>query len=430
MPVTTRRNSPGLAITLATAQNWMFAPGDTIHGSVLRSEPLLTSQARLTICLHGRAKAKLTRRGDLHGSETLRSQFCFFDTTSGRPAVTVHDGPLSVGAQLSESVSWDFDITIPVNTGVDHAAAARQRTCLIPITPDDLKRHKLPASFYAGSGGLSGSKFEGYVEYYLEAILRFSHGETSETTETVSSTQPISIRPPRVPVPITDWKLRIMQWNNTVASYRLLPGKESTTLSLKHTCQKFFNPSSVPKLTYNVEFGAPTCVQLNHPGWIPIMLRIWPNYEKTTNNLHGLPLKAVLSWVKVIVITDTTLTAATHWSARPKDASITDKFDLGLEQAFSLRPEPITLMVAENAPPVNVGAALQLRLDRNGLYSGDTRLAHIGPLTPSFTTYNLQHTHTFRYTFCITIAGTEFTALFYTPATLIARALYFAPKGG
>ncbi|KAK2593179.1 hypothetical protein QQS21_009108 [Conoideocrella luteorostrata] len=412
MPPTMRQCSPELAIQLVAPPDGMFSAGDNIRGSVVRKMPIVTPDARLEICLLGRAKTKITVRRGQNSHTTYRSRFNFFATNPGGTRQMLYQGPVHIERDAASPHAWPFSITVPHSVG----AAPRDEPSFLPLTPEDMKRHALPPTFRSDSGFL-GPDSEGYVEYFLQASLRFEHNQAAVMRW---STLPIKMRPPAGPPAITDWKLRQKQWRKTVVSYRLAPGLESAELSFKQKTKQFFGTSSVPELFHTVELGAPTCLQLDHPSWIPMTLRVIPHRENTSEILHGVPQKAVLNWIKLTVETDTTVTAPSNFSRSPRTDNHNNKFHFGLEQAFSLLPEPIALAIEENAEPVDVGAALQLHLSSGGLFAGQRRLAPVAPFAPCFTTYNIKHViRSFIYTLSITIADQEYKTQYVVPGTVI-----------
>ena len=422
MPFTYRSTSPALAIELAAPPEWSYCAGDTIIGSVVRKAPIVAVKSQIYIRLLGRAKVKIVERRGQNSHVTYRSRFNFFQTNREETQFTLYQGPLHVSEDVEDRKTCDFSITVPRDPGLNlRTAEAEGGQSFLPLDAEDMKRHALPPTFTTGSGFMAGNS-EGYVEYYLEAVLQYGNHSGSDS---VTSTLPITVKPPPGPDPIADWGLKPKTWDNTAVSYHLVPGMETAELSFKQKSKQLFKTSSVPQLRHKVRFGVPSRLQLNHPDYIPLFLSITPDHQRTTDILHGVPQQAVVNWIKLTVISLTTVTAPGNISGSPHYNDHREKADLSLERAFSLVPEPVTLQIEQDAEPMNIGAALQLRLFRTGLYAGKTRLAPYIVVSPCFTTYNMKQTHRLRYSLRITVAGKA-----YDEEYDVAGAIIPAPAHG
>lgn len=402
MPQNWRKSSPALSIELAAPTGWMFAAGDTVIGSVVRELPFVAPEAQLTIRLMGRAKAKIVESRGESGSITYRSSFNFFETAStlSETRQILHQGPLHIEKGSQGSRAWHFSIPIPFESGIDPRAAAHNaESSLLPVTPDHLQAQGLPPTFAAWD-----SRRECFVEYYLQAALDFEQGGNKTT---INAALPITVRPELGPASISDWKTQMLRKTGDVKSYHLAPGMESAALSFRQKGKQFFKSSSVPRLLYVIELGVPSLVQLDHPAWMPLTLRLVPDQQWTSDVLHGGRIKAVLNWIKLTIKPSTDL-RATKLSGKSKCDTHYGEVNPGLEKAFDLLDEPIVLLIEEShSEAVDIGAALQLRLSRDGLFAGDKRLMLTPCVLPGFTTYNIRHTHGFVYEVSISIADKE-----------------------
>lgn len=350
MPPTRNTYLPALGIDLGALNDHSFLGRETITGSVIRTASLVSPDASLEIRIMGRAKAHISKH---NGNSTVKfkSRFDFFETCPGQTHHVLHRGPVHIGMDPSETQTWPFSITIPHDTGINLDMPDRyRRASLMPLELDAVRQHGLPATFADAELG--------YMEYYLEASLRYEH---NSKTDGMTSTRPIRIRPQPALSSNYDWKLQSTQWRHTINSYLLMPGRAPGPLSFKQKSKQFFGASSTPQHFHSIELGVPTCIQFDHAGRIPIMFRITPVLQHTSSILHGVPQTVVLNWMKMSLKYKTTASAPREtfeMGDKTFTSDTSDRVDLGLEHAFELLPEPIVIVAEENVEPVDIGAAL------------------------------------------------------------------------
>lgn len=389
-----------------------------------RGDGAAAPEATLTIRLLGRAKVQITVTHYLDNvdkasprTQEYYSHYEFFHTNQTPTEIVLHDWPLRIERNGPNCQSWDFALTIPTSTCVNPRAVGGQGKSWLSLDGSETPQHALPPSIASFSDGKRGQISDGYVEYYLEAVLETRHGDN---VETVKSTLPISMRSTYDGPQITDTMPRNLQLRKTVYDFQLVPGSDMSKLSLKQKAKKWFGTPSVPHVFFTAELNAPTCLQLDHMGFIPLSLCIRSVPKMTSEILHGVPQTAVLNSVSMSVHGACSVGASNGFLDHGDTHD--HNLDLGLEKAFSLRETPITIPVSENAAPVSIGDALKLRLTSTGLLADGSKLPTSGSgfaLIPDFVTYNLAFKHNFAFTFSISIAGQDFTKDFRISAKLI-----------
>lgn len=418
MPPTTKVCAPALSIELNSASNDnSYYAGDTIIGSVVRNLPIVATNASLTLKLCGRAKVKLRKTdydsvNNRHNTTYYRGRFVFFQANPDETTQILHNGPLHIQKDKPDSQNWAFAMKIPIHTGLDLDSC--EKASFLSLNQNDVDRDQLPPSGHA-------HELDAYVEYYLEATLSFKrHGGVLEKS---ISTLPFPIRIPQESSPLMDWKLKSKESPYSISSYRLVPGADSASLSLKQRSKQFFSTSSVPRLDFKLQLSTPSVIQMNSQDCIPLLVRIIPVPGATSEILQGVPIKVTLNCITMNILTISGIIAASgerHGSGSYQDER-GFRTDMELQRAFRLIDKPIILST-DAEQPVDIGQTLKLRLFPRGLYAGSKMLGD-SPIQPSFTTYNIQRTHSIRYTIRVTIDQKTFEGLQDISTTILSPAI-------
>ncbi|KAI5459134.1 hypothetical protein BGZ63DRAFT_271453 [Mariannaea sp. PMI_226] len=398
-------NTLGIQLEGIKAQ---YAPGDVLVGYVYRKQHLVSPGASVTVSLHGRTKSKMVvSRGN--STSTYRGRF---NVLSGpRNTIKVFDGPIHIPAG-SEGQAWPFSLQIPTHVDNMHLAdsVSSATYSYLPLTPQRTARHELPDSFAVYNHGFT-TIMEGFVEYVLHAQLRVTK---QGSIDTIEASLPLTLRAVSSEPPIIDFRLRRMEQSYSIISYRLVPGAEQTELTFSQKTRQLFNSSKVPTLNFNYRLETPTVIQLDNPNHVPIVIRAAPNWSKTTDIIHGIPYTATLKSLSLFITTTTSVRCEGVFG--PHDAHTDQKLDLQINSAIQALTEPIVIPITDDMTPIDIGALINLRIDSHGRV-GATNRQKI--LQPSFTTYNIQHTHQLKWVLSADIAGSVFKASGYHQVTLV-----------
>ncbi|UNI15899.1 hypothetical protein JDV02_002385 [Purpureocillium takamizusanense] len=414
MPPTIRTASPTLAINLAAPPNWSFAADDTIIGSVTRQLALVAPEATVTVRLLGRVKVKITVSRGNNRHDVYRSRVNFFTAAPAETQRVVFHGPVHI-PQGGDAQSWPFTLTIPTSPMIANGHGIPPECSFLRLTPEETAKHPLPGTFTSSDHGLS-TRSECYVEYYLEATMRFAHkGSFSVAT----ATQPIVIRHPSTALPIVDFHPMQKPWPRSVRSYRLIPGQESADLSFKQKSQKFFGSSKVPQFNFRLHVWVPSIIQLDNPLPLPIQLLVEPAPQQTSAEIKDVVQTVTLNHIKVTVKATTLVLAPGNWSGSPHDDNHRSSANLGIELIFARLGETINIPSAPGDAPIDIGRRLQLRLSSRGLCTGDQLVTTAQYLRPGFVTYNVRHTNSWKWSIQYTIAGEKQKLEFEVPIEIL-----------
>ncbi|KAK7927030.1 hypothetical protein PG985_004028 [Apiospora marii] len=284
MPRHALKGCAGLNIDITDFQS-VYLPGDTLLGHVSCSQPFPppgkkkaadnASRTEVRIRLFGRAKTKVVRKNN-NSTETYRGRAVLFDQSH----------VVSQGA-VAESARFPFAVTIPETSQPGFAARGddwdreRSESVLLPqqqqstaseagkggghrqgfylsSSQDDVTNHGLPSVYYfASKSGWSGSKFEAYIEYVLEASLVC----------------------PAKPIKGGDCKFGVREASRLLRTERLLAENAERKMTFRERQRRFWNPSKTPRYTYTAKVVHPTVIQLEHPSPIPFKLFIVPKLQ-------------------------------------------------------------------------------------------------------------------------------------------------------
>jgi hypothetical protein len=81
---------------------------------------------------------------------------------------------------------------------------------------------------------------------------------------------------------------------------------------------------------------------------------------------------------------------------------------------------PITLPSDPDAEALDVGAFLALSLHPQHAYARGKPLHRFGPISPSFITYNIKHSHELRWELTLEVAGESITIIGQQPVFVLA----------
>ncbi|KAK8127467.1 hypothetical protein PG984_008575 [Apiospora sp. TS-2023a] len=307
MPRYAFKGVAGLNIDITDFQS-VYLPGDTLLGHVSCSQAFpppkkktadKASRTEVRIRLFGRAKTKVVREGT-NTTQIYRGRAVLFDQSQ----------VVSQGAVV-ESARFPFAVTIPETSqpgfaarGDDWKREASESVLLqrqqqskakdggeggghrqgfyLSSSQDDVTKHELPSVYYSAStSGWSGSKFEAYIEYVLEASL------VCPGTESVTAHLPLFIRSHSTAKPIEsgDYDFRVREATRLLRTEMLLAENAERKLTFRERQRRFWAPSKTPRYAYTAKVVHPTVVQLEHPDPIPFKLSVAPKLHKELTSI-------------------------------------------------------------------------------------------------------------------------------------------------
>ncbi|KAJ5212486.1 uncharacterized protein N7498_004132 [Penicillium cinerascens] len=404
---TMNRGNGALDISLAAPQGWSYIAGDTVIGMVSRHAPIITSEATVKLALKGRVKIQVPKG---FGASHDRPGPVYKELLIPK-CHTLFQGPLHI-PDISDSVYWPFEVGI---SPFSQDSAFQVNGDSLPSW-DDICSSRLPGTFYSVGSHPSSSLSACWVEYYLEAEMRYvQKGEQKVHT----STCPIQVR--HTPETIfSGFGKQRRTLNRSIRGQHLLPAHQEDRSFGRRTREFFIHPSNhAPELHYKVEVYAPATVQLGNPSNIPYKLK-FEILPQTSTALRDVELKVLFNSAKFILRSETKVTTGT--ALHSLSSIHGSRTDLGIEQAFKqLDAFPLMIPLTERSQTLNIGKMLQLTLHTTGLKAGEKELSATGLITPNFTTHTLRYLNTLQAEFSVTVAGNTTWLYASTPLTIIAE---------
>ncbi|KAE8355478.1 hypothetical protein BDV28DRAFT_128959 [Aspergillus coremiiformis] len=401
MPHKVSTGNANIRISLASPPGWKYVGGDTVIGNVVRCSYIVAPEATVTLALYGRVKTKITVRKNYstYGSNTshYRGRWELFHTTRQ----VLFQGPIHLPeGSASDPLTWPFALNIPARPSDEVLHGHSREESFLPLNTDNLAYSTLPGSFYSRSNGWRTSS-EGFVEYYLEAELRYGRAGSSEIE---TATLPITIRHLPPAETFGSYALQSCVVEKRIKSQRLLPGMEHAQLSLKQKIQKLVGSSKVPEFVYTVEINWPQAIQIDKPTPIPIIVGVSPSHASP--KIQDVVQKVRLNWVDMCIRPTTLVLAPGNFSrSNIHDDRHSSRHYLGLKGAFLGLQHPIVLTTGKGSQPVDIGGMLRLVMHPNGVTLGGQRVTTMMGPCPDFVTYNIRHTNQLDLEVSLTVAG-------------------------
>lgn len=401
MPVTLKQNDVGINLEIAAPPGWTFGAGDTIIGNVVRRQPIVAPEATVRLALVGRVKTKITVKRGNNNRSVYRGRWDLLGVTSQ----TLFRGPIHLPEGSDESLTWPFEVPIPTAAAPSVLLGHCKEESFLPLSKENVAYQPLPGTFLSSRVGWNTSS-EGFVEYYLQAELRFSRGGSFDTR---NATNPIVLRQPPPP-PLFDYDVLHRKLRQSVKSQRLLPGMEDADLSFKQKTQKLFGSSKVPEFHFTVDTSFPRRVQLGNTSPIPFIIGITPDLERISDSIQDVVQTIQLNWLRLKVKSTTMVIAPGNFSpTMPHTDDHSFDFHLGLERIFDRLDHPVAFTTGKGNEPINLGAMLQLVLRPDGLYAQGMRVAPVSGIEPDFITYNIRRSNALSWEICLSLAGETLT---------------------
>ncbi|BAE61199.1 unnamed protein product [Aspergillus oryzae RIB40] len=398
MPQTAKTGNENINIDLASPPGWTYVGGDTVIGNVVRRSHVVTPDASVTLTLVGRVKTKITvkrNNGQLTSTSHYRGRWQLFSTSRE----TLFRGPLHLPeGSVNNPLTWPFSVEIPTRPSDRVLEGHCKEESYLPLDKEILAKNTLPASFFSSNRGWRTSS-EGFVEYYLEAQLRYSR---SGSFEVETATFPITIRHvPQAGTFIYELQSRLLA--GRAKSQRLLPGMEHAELSLKQKTQKLFGSSKVPEFHYTVEVSWPYAIQLDNPMPVPIIISIKP--ASTSPEISDVVQKVQLNWVNMVIKSQTMVRAPGNLTPTyTHNHSHSSSHPIGLKKAFLRLESPVVFTTGKGNEPVDIGSMFGLLFHSNGSTVGGLRNTTYSGPSPDFITYNILHRNELELEVSLTVA--------------------------
>ncbi|KAJ5650946.1 uncharacterized protein N7484_004669 [Penicillium longicatenatum] len=417
MPQHYAAGSPALQFDLAAPAGWAYAPGDTIIGNLVRKVPIVTPNATIKLSFIGRVKVKITVRRGNNNRSVYRDNWQLVDFNE----MVIFQGPLHLAEGSNESLSWPVSVNIPYEPMEYCRRNHSQKCSFIPLDIDHPLHHILPGSFYSETTrwGSNPSSSE-IVEYYLQARLEYNFGGNKTSHEAI---RPITLRHP---VTQTSGIPKMIKQPRLVSTHRLQSGMEDTDLSFKQNVQKFFSSSKVPAFHFDLLFTVPSSLQLDDPTPMPLQLEIMPNLERTSDSIKDVAQTIRIMNIEASLRVKTHCLSAGNFTDSVHDNEYDTKLGFNLQSIIAALDQPLVITTGKGNAPLNLGNLFQLTLHKAGFKAGNQTLpldAWRGTVIgPSFTTYNIQHTHTLEWKLYVDIAGEKEKYKIWAPVEIIAPA--------
>lgn len=398
-----------LNISIAAPPVWTYVAGDTIIGSVNRHSHIVAPDAKISLTLIGRTKARLITEG-YPSKATYYGNWKLFDL----PSQTLFRGPIQIPSPSTPTdwINIPFSIDIPEAASLSAVRDHAQAESFIPLEANYIAQHPLPGTF---STEWTGAKV--YIEYYLQAQLRYMR---TGSWHVQRATAPITLGHPTVDAGGIRFALQRCSLVSRVRSQRLLPSLRDVDLSLTQKTQKILGLSSVPGFSFKVVMSVPVAIQLDNPSPIPLIIRVIPERDGSSSAIWDVVQRVDVTAVKMNILSKVEIVLKPSEESlymTPNDENVFVQH-LGLEKAFEQRNDPIVTLAGPNDTPVDIGRVLRLVLRHDGLMSDGKRLSLLASIHPSFITFNTRLSHSIIWQTSLSIAGETRTVSMTTAVTV------------
>lgn len=391
-----------------------YCPGDTVVGHVVRKVHTVSTRAWVTIKLCGRAKSKLTEyHAHQNGTRAsnYRGRFNFFHLNA--VSQKLFDGPVHIPPG-GEPQMWYFAMSIPTNPYPQVVSAGNTQECsYLPLNKEVIAVSSPPPSFEFRNEPGWGPKFHCYVEYYLEADFREENGSHLAT-----ATLPLLLKPDMNLHPFKGPNVRTQSVPGSLQTQRLVPGMRASELSFHQKTQKFFRSSKVPKFSFSTVVEYPTAIQIENSVPIPFTIHIIPDLGNTSDTIVDDPQTFVL--VSLIMQIRASTSILCSGTLGRHTANGINEHDFSERGTILGLHDSITIPSELDGKALDIGAFLGLSLSYRHANTGGNPLRQFGRIYPSFTTYNIKHSHLLKWEFYLEVAGETVKVSGEHPVSILA----------
>lgn len=400
---------PNLNISIAAPPIWIYAAGDTIIGSVNRHSHIVTPDAKISLTLIGRTRARLITEG-YPSKVSSYGNWKLFQL----PSQTLLRGPIHIPSPSTPTdwINIPFSINIPEATSSSAVHNHEQEESFIPLEANCITQHPLPGTF---STKWAGAKV--YIEYYLQAQLRYMRNGLWRVQR---ATAPITLGFPTVDAGGIRFALQQCSIASRVRSQRLLPSMRGVDLSVMQKTRKILGVSSVPGFSFEVVMNVPIAIQLDDSSPIPLVIRVIPRRDASSSAMWDVVQRVDIIAVKMSILSKVEIVvkpSEESFYKIPNDEHVFVQH-LGLEKAFEQRKDPIVTFAGPSDTSVDIGRMLRLVLRHDGLTSDGKRLGVLTSIQPSFVTFNTRLSHSIMWQTSLSIAGETRTVSMTTVVTV------------
>ncbi|KAJ5500973.1 hypothetical protein N7527_012094 [Penicillium freii] len=409
MHPTQTTGGPNLNISIAAPPIWTYAAGDTIIGSVNRDSHIVAPDAKISLTLIGRTRARLITEG-YPSKASSYGNWKLFEL----PSQTLLRGPIHIPSPSTPTdwINIPFSINIPEAASLSAVRHHTQEESFIPLEAHCITQHPLPGTF---STEWTGAKV--CIEYYLQAQLRYIRNGLWYVQR---ATAPITLGYPTVDGSGIRFALQRCSMVSRVRSQRLLPSMRDVDLSLTQKTRKILGLSSVPGFSFEVVMSVPVAIQLDDSSPIPLLIRVIPQRDGSSSAIWDVVQRVDVIAVKMSILSKVEIVlkpSEESFHRIPNDEHVSVQH-LGLEKAFEQRKDPIVTFAGPSDTPVDIGRVLRLVLRHDGLMSDGKRLSVLASIQPSFVTFNTRLSHSIIWQTSLSIAGETRTVSMTTVVTV------------
>ncbi|KAJ5519387.1 hypothetical protein N7453_001809 [Penicillium expansum] len=382
---------------------------DTIIGSVNRHSHIVAPDAKISVTLIGRTKARLMT-GGYPSKATYYGDWKLFEL----PSQTLFRGPIHIPSPSTPAdwINIPFSINIPEAAALGAVRDQLQEESFIPLEAHCIVQHPFLGTF---STKWTGAKV--CIEYYLQAQLRYIRNGSWQIKR---ATAPITLGYPTVDAGGIRFALQRCSIVSRVHSQRLLPSMRDVDLSLTQKTQKILGLSSVPGFSFEVVMSVPIAIQLDNSSPIPLIIRVIPQRDGSTSAIWDVVQRVDVTAVKMSILSKVEIVlkpSEESFYGIPSDEHVFVQH-LGLEKAFERLEGPIVTFAGPSETPVDIGRVLGLVLRHDGLMSWGKRLSPLSSIQPSFVTFNIRVSHSIIWQTSLSIAGETRTVSMTTAVTV------------
>jgi hypothetical protein len=408
MPPVGLKSEPDLAIEIDNLKP-LYCPGDTIIGRVIRTSAAVIPHIELNVRFIGSSQYERVERSG-NNRRIYGTHFNFFGDT-GDHVLALYDGPIDVAP-----MTWPFALRIPDRMSLDALLAGGndQKRSFLPLDAEAADQMPLPASAYPVNSAYNFA----YVQYYVEAEMK------REGYWPRLATTPIFVGLSSTTSPIIDLSLSHRHLKSTINSYRLLTGDAQASLTLQQRARHMLHSSKVPSFNFQVSVTFPTVIQLGHSSNIPFRVRITSIPHAKSTVVRGVNVPVTVKWfvLKLLAVTETIFQGGQLLSVTEDLPFYFEKYhrDNTLQPSFIVSAPAGRLSEKNGTNPQNDGAGeidlgeiYELRVDAKGVSPRNQFASNQEGLEnriyPSFTTFNIKHTHNLKWKIKLDVAGESVT---------------------
>ncbi|CAH0044391.1 unnamed protein product [Clonostachys solani] len=359
MPLIPNTCTPDLGIRLDREDN-IYRPGETVLGWVYRTSHVV-SEASIKVSLHGVSRTRM--RSGVRWADKYQGQFDIFQGDKNRQSV--FQGPLHIGKgddreELGQE--WPFAFKLPTHIDFSWVADKKYGREYFKPIGRAIGREPLPGSFEMSDGDYN----EGLVEYYLKATLELQRGGKSESQAAILPVRIVASAPEKAGSDV-DNSLQLSKsiMSVEISDLSLTPSEPKPQLSTSQKLMNILRSSSTgTQIQCELQTWAPAVLQIDDPKPLSLLLHAkttWPRMSQLAEKMApAVRVNFVEVGIESVVDIKTETTFGSIDDCLKSYKSLTKHIP---SSYFS----DITIPSAEKLPPIDVGHAVDIRLQSSSL---------------------------------------------------------------